>query len=82
MKFWLIFYAFMAPLGGFAAEGPALLKDIAYLEPGRAEKLDLYLPARDETDPPVPAVVWIHGGGWTGGDKEAAPREILLQRAL
>jgi len=29
--------------------------------------LDLYLPERAEA--PVPAVVWVHGGGWNSGDK-------------
>jgi acetyl esterase/lipase len=32
--------------------------------------LDLYVPASDE---PVPVVVWVHGGGWMGGDKEPTP---------
>lgn len=49
-----------------------MLSDVAFLEPGRAEKLDLYLPARGPKDPPTPAVIWIHGGGFTGGDKTDA----------
>jgi acetyl esterase/lipase len=52
--------------------------DVAYLAPDRAEKLDLYLPATPAPGaPPAPAVVWIHGGGWTGGTKnEARAKEI------
>ncbi len=44
------------------------LSDLSFLAPSRKEKLDLYLPhgpARSDR----PAVVFIHGGGFTGGDK-------------
>ena len=44
------------------------LSDLAFLGGERKEKLDLYLPngpARQDR----PAVVFIHGGGFTGGDK-------------
>ncbi len=44
------------------------LSDLAFLGPDRKEKLDLYLPTGpDRSD--RPAVVFIHGGGFTGGDK-------------
>jgi acetyl esterase/lipase len=49
-----------------------VLRDVAFLEPGRAEKLDLYLPARAGAETATPAVIWIHGGGFTGGDKADA----------
>lgn len=48
--------------------------DIPYLGPDRAEKGDLYLPGNDDGKKLRPAIVIIHGGGWTGGDK-AAGRE-------
>lgn len=56
-----------------AAE-PALqvMKDLAYLAPDRAEKLDLYLPREPAPGKLSPAVVWIHGGGWAGGTKNEA----------
>jgi len=44
------------------------LSDVAFLGAERKEKLDLYFPpgaARSD----CPAVVFIHGGGFTGGDK-------------
>ncbi len=44
------------------------LSDLTFLAAERKEKLDLYLPngpARQDR----PAVVFIHGGGFTGGDK-------------
>lgn len=46
--------------------------DVAYLEARRAERLDLYLPPGWTPASRRPAVLWIHGGGWTGGSKAAA----------
>jgi acetyl esterase/lipase len=43
--------------------------DIVYGKAGDVSlKLDLYLP-REEIKKSRPVVVWIHGGGWRGGDK-------------
>jgi len=44
------------------------LSDLTFLAPSRKEKLDLYLPHGPERSD-WPAVVFIHGGGFTGGDK-------------
>ncbi len=55
-------------------------RDVAYLEDGRAEKADLYLPAKPDGKK-RPAVLIIHGGGWTTGDKGAA-REINIGTTL
>lgn len=55
-------------------------KDVAYL-PERAEKLDLYLPTHRAAEVRSPAVLIIHGGGWTGGDKGAG-REINIGTTL
>ena len=60
------------PGGRIQAAEVRTVKDVSYLEAGRSEKLDLYLPECAPDDPPSPAVVWIHGGGWTGGTKEEA----------
>lgn len=51
--------------------------DQPYLEPGRREKLDLYLPKKRSKVKLHPAVVLIHGGGWNGGNKRAA-REVEI----
>ena len=60
-----------------AESGPRVLKDVTFLAPDRAEKLDVYLPAALPQGTLAPAVVWIHGGGWTGGTKnEARAAEI------
>lgn len=52
-----------------APEGVLIQQDVPYLDAERLEKLDLYLPADRPKDARSPAVVMIHGGGWTGGDK-------------
>jgi lysophospholipase L1-like esterase len=52
-------------------------KDVEFLGPDRQEKGDLYLPAKVAEGQRCPAVVIIHGGGWSGGDKGAA-REINI----
>src|SRR3954447_7171542 len=57
-------------------------KDVPYLPPGRAEKLDLYLPSEaPKPGEERPGIVIIHGGGWTGGDK-GAKREINIGTTL
>jgi len=55
-------------------------RDIAFLSPGRIEKLDLYLPA-DEGTNARPGIVVIHGGGWRVGDK-ADTRETQIAETL
>ncbi len=50
-------------------EGVETLRDIEYGKGGKTSLLlDLYRPA-DRGEDPLPAVVWIHGGGWRGGGK-------------
>jgi len=49
-------------------------KNVAYLPGDRKEKLDMYLPTHPAQGERRPAVLIIHGGGWSGGDK-AAGRE-------
>lgn len=54
-------------------EGVKVLKDLEYAEvDGESLKLDLYLPEKSDTKPPL--LVWIHGGGWTKGSKAGINR--------
>ena len=53
-------------------EGVVVERDISYLGADRAEKGDLYLPAKREPNRRIPAVLIVHGGGWSGGDKDSA----------
>jgi acetyl esterase/lipase len=62
----VLFVVFLAsPL--LAAE-PKVHRDLAYGEPNNERQtLDVYAPAEGVNHP---VVVWIHGGGWQGGDKK------------
>ena len=51
--------------------GVEFRKDVTFLPPDRAEKLDLYLPKNRPAGTKSPGIVIIHGGGWTGGSKGA-----------
>jgi acetyl esterase/lipase len=64
----LLFFSLLAGSPLLAGGGPTLEKDIIFLEEGRAEKMDAYLPAA-EFPRPLPAILMIHGGGWRQGDK-------------
>lgn len=70
------------PKGGIAKfPGVTVQTDLDYLGPDRKEEADLYLPEEDASKPAStelrPAVVMIHGGGWTGGDKGAAREQNI-----
>lgn len=62
---------------------PALLRadvavenDITYCKAGDVElKLDL---AKPDGDGPFPAIVFIHGGGWSGGNRQAYSNQIRV----
>ncbi len=71
----------LVPPSKLCADGVRTEHDVDFLGPDRAEKADLYLPAEAEDGRLFPAVVIIHGGGWTGGDKRAA-REINIGTTL
>lgn len=60
---------------GFTAE-----YDIPYVPNGdSAQTLDLYYPEK-LAEKPEPLLVWIHGGGWTGGSKMPVPYLNQLTR--
>ncbi len=60
-------------------EGVRIVRDITYASVGeRKLQLDLYLP--DNYSAPLPIVIWIHGGGWVGGDRSPCPIARLATR--
>lgn len=59
--------------------GFVALRDRAYVENGdKAQVLDLYYPEKSEK--PVPLVIWIHGGAWSGGTKNVGAQLALLEK--
>lgn len=66
-----------------------VFSDLPYVNnAGINQKLDIYIPTSDRiakdqspaTKPPL--VVWIHGGGWRGGDKKGGPIRALIDSGL
>lgn len=64
-----------------AAEVVQIDKNIPYLGADRAEQADLYLPPTTQPGELRPGIVIIHGGGWTGGKRDAN-REINIGTTL
>lgn len=69
-----------------APQRPALPKgfvaeyDVKYVPDGdEAQALDVYYPVTP-SDKPLPLLVWIHGGGWSGGSKAQPPYLGQLRR--
>ena len=50
--------------------GVRVERAVAYLEPWRKEKADLYLPEATPGGGLRPAILNIHGGGWVGGTRD------------
>ena len=71
MKIWLCFtftlLCLMQVAGSAVAQTGQVKEDVAY-GPLPAEKLDLC--GADDLSHKKPGVLLIHGGGWSGGDKE------------
>lgn len=58
------------------------MSDVAYAPVSAAEVLDVWLPSGAPR--PYPLVIFVHGGGWSGGDKrDVGPKVVpLLQRGF
>ncbi len=58
--------------GPFVPAGVRVLRDLEYVQGGHERnRLDLYLP--EKAARPLPVILWVHGGGWTRGDKTNGP---------
>lgn len=59
-----------------AANEYQIVPNITYLVANNYEaKLDVY--KRRDVSGPQPTLIWIHGGGWVGGTKEAATMSLM-----
>ncbi len=50
-------------------------KDLAYDTAAPSQKMDVYL--ADGADQSLPAMVFLHGGGWRGGSKNGVPSWLI-----
>jgi len=65
-----------AAWAAYLANQYRILPNVTYLTANNYDsKLDLYL-SRDESRP-APTLIYIHGGGWTGGSKEGSILSIV-----
>ncbi len=68
-----------APAGVQTAPGSAD-RDVTYCSPGgEPQKMDIFYPA-GTAGPALPTIFYVHGGAWTGGDKEQG--EALWARSF
>lgn len=53
-------------------------RDVPYTASDNPQQcLDILLPKRPHDDKPLPVVMFIHGGGWKGGDKRAGIPQLI-----
>lgn len=65
---------------GPRARNVKITRDVEYGKAGeRSLKLDLYQPAKPAAKK-LPCIVWIHGGGWRGGNKASGSRLLGFVR--
>src|SRR4051812_27965075 len=66
---------------GASVPAPSI-SDLAYASASDAEVLDMWLPLA--APQPYPLVVFVHGGGWSRGDKRDVSLKVvpLLQRGF
>src|SRR5690242_12890778 len=62
-------------LKGFVAE----YEDNCVPDGDAAQALDIYFPETPD-EKPLPLLIWIHGGGWSGGSKTLLPYLNQLTR--
>jgi acetyl esterase/lipase len=75
----LVSVAAVQPPKGQLPPGVKAERDLEYVKGGHERnRLDLYLPEKAEG--PLPLVVWIHGGGWTQGNKAPCPLVWLVPK--
>jgi acetyl esterase/lipase len=62
-------------------EGVKVVRELPYAPGGHERhKLDIYTPENLASGTKLPLVVWVHGGGWQNGSKNACPALWLVPR--
>ncbi|MBL8958731.1 MAG: alpha/beta hydrolase [Gemmatimonadetes bacterium] len=56
--------------------GILAVTNVPYATRSASQKLDIHLPTTGAK--PYPVVLWIHGGGWSSGDKQLSPTNAVL----
>ncbi|MDP6958212.1 MAG: alpha/beta hydrolase [Planctomycetota bacterium] len=80
MKTAILFVFLALPVAAQDLRGIEVLRDLEYGKgEGTSLKLDLYQP-EVSTMQPKPVILYIHGGGWRGGDKRKAAMAADLVR--
>ncbi|CAL1518476.1 glycerophosphodiester phosphodiesterase family protein [Chitinophaga sp. MM2321] len=51
------------------------VRNVPYGDAGEDNTLDAYMP--EDHNPQTKIIVYIHGGGWTGGDKKEFPQQLI-----
>jgi acetyl esterase/lipase len=63
--------------GSKLPEGTKVHRKLEYVKGGHErQRLDLYVPAK--ADAPLPVIVWIHGGAWSGGSRANTGQALAL----
>lgn len=62
-------------------DGVKVVRELPYAPGGHERhKLDIYTPENTPVGAKLPLVVWVHGGGWQNGTKNACPALWLVPR--
>jgi len=64
-----------SPNAVVATPGMRIERDVAYGNQSRAQRLDIVYPIT--LGAPAPVVIYVHGGGWNGGDKGDDPEMMM-----
>ncbi|NML40399.1 alpha/beta hydrolase fold domain-containing protein [Chitinophaga sp. G-6-1-13] len=55
------------------------MRNVPYGDAGEDNTLDAYLPENHSANTKI--IVYLHGGGWTGGDKKEFPKQLIEELA-
>lgn len=73
---WLVVCILLFCFTGLQAQNYRKLSDIAYSNESSENTFDAYLPGSYEN---AQVIVYLHGSGWTGGDKKELPAILIEQ---